>query len=240
MNRNSSLLPIYFAIVAANMLPVYGVITGKLLFFQVLYLYWFESLLLIFFDCVRIAFAQGKDLDDGFGQKMKNLVVPRDLDRDLTLKGKFSLILGTVCIRVFILLFYLLFIVVFIGFQITGKGQRPTVFATMGLQNQFFNTAVAFFLISMAVQLIGGFFISGKYRTAAPANYTNVFTARTILMHVMIVCSAVAHQFLFDGRSYAAVGEMIYVTVFMLVRTLMDFNHAKSQRNEQPDAIPMI
>jgi hypothetical protein len=110
----------------------------------------------------------------------------------------------------------------------------------MIFQNPFFNTAVIFFLINMTVQLIGGFFISGRYKVMAPANYTDVFTGRTILMHVMIVGSAVMHQFLFDGKSYVALGEVLYVGIFMLARTLIDLNHLRKQHEKEPVPMPMI
>jgi hypothetical protein len=177
---------------------------------------------------------------DGLISKVKGVVFDRDFSRDLTFGGKFSLILKTIIVRVLILLFYLLFIVVFVGFQVTDKGHRMEVFTTMAMRNQFFNTAVIFFLISMTVQLIGGFFISGKYRTAAPINYTNVLSARTIVMHVMIVGSAVIHGFLFEGKSYVALGEILYVTIFMLGRTLLDIAHLRSQHAAEPTAISMI
>ncbi len=40
MHRRLHHLPAYLAVMIANALPVYGAITGRLLFFQVLYLYW--------------------------------------------------------------------------------------------------------------------------------------------------------------------------------------------------------
>jgi hypothetical protein len=63
VNRPLSIFPAYLLLVAANALPVIGAATGRLVFFQALYLYWFESLLLIVFDGIRIATAQGSRVD---------------------------------------------------------------------------------------------------------------------------------------------------------------------------------
>src|ERR1051325_5075349 len=77
MNTHPRLFPAYLAIVVANLLPIYGAAIGKLFFFQVIYLYWFESVLLIFFNCVRIAAAKGDTIEAGFVLSLAKLMQVR-------------------------------------------------------------------------------------------------------------------------------------------------------------------
>jgi hypothetical protein len=226
-------------LILSNALPIYGAAIGKLVFFQVIYLYWFEGLLVIGFDCIRIATARGTGPD-------KNVLLTVGVD-DLEPQGKafgfgarLSLILRTVLLRVAILLFYLIFIVVFVGFQLTDKSHRVDVALTMALQNQFFNTAVILFLINMTVQLLGGFFLSGRYRTVSPKNYARLFDGRTILMHVMIVGSVFIHQFFFANKHYEALGEIVYIGIFMLIRTVFDLARLRSHFAEEEAAAPAM
>ncbi len=226
-------------LITANALPVYGAILGKLVFFQVLYLYWFECLLLILFDLVRIACAQGKTIPGSAALKVNGVQIS-DADHDLLAWPKIKMMFWTALIRTAMLLFYLLFIVVFIGFQVTDKSHRQDVFGAMLLHGQFMHTAIWAFVISNIVQLIAGYFYNGQYRVLSPRAYQNFFSARVILMHVMIVGSTFIHKFLFEGKTYAANGEIFYVGLFMLIKTLVDIRHFAKTHEAEDTALPMI
>ena len=227
-------------LITANGLPVYGAAIGKLVFFQVIYLYWFESLLLIFFDCIRIGAAQGRQITGSVFNKISVGGVREDVEV-MGFGAKSGLIIRTIVTRVLLLLFYLLFIVLFVGFQVTGKEHNMDVLETMIFRNQFFNTAIIIFLINMIVQLIGGFFISGKYRTDSPRTYASVLDGRTIFMHVMIVGSVFIHKFFFENQSFAATGEIVYVGIFMLIKTIVDIVHLRSHfAAHSEEEVPMI
>jgi hypothetical protein len=226
-------------LILANALPIYGAAIGKLVFFQVIYLYWFESLLTIAFDCIKIATARGTAADanvlpslasEDFGQT----------EKPLGFGGRLSLILRTILVRVALLLFYLIFIVVFVGFKLTDKSHRVDVAMTMALRNPFFNTAVIIFLINMTVQLLGSFFLNGRYRTTSPRNYASLFDGRTILMHVMIVGSVFIHQFFFEHKHYEALGEIVYIGIFMFIRTVFDLARLRSHFAEDQMATPSM
>src|ERR1043165_4949387 len=82
--RQNRALPLYLMLIVSNALPVYGAAIGKLVFFQVIYLYWFESLLRIVFDCIRIAAARGTGEDAislSFGTRLalilRTILVPK-------------------------------------------------------------------------------------------------------------------------------------------------------------------
>ncbi len=226
-------------LITANALPVYGAVLGKLVFFQVLYLYWFESLLLILFDLVRIACAQGKNVPEDAQFKVNSVLIQWDSDGDLRAWSKLKMMFWTALIRTGILLFYLIFIVAFVGFQMTAHEHRTDAFNTVFLRGPFVQTAVWAFIISSIVQLIGGYFFNGEYRRLSPRAYQNFFSGRVILMHVMIVGSVFIHKFLFEDKSYAAGGEIVYVGLFMLIKTIIDIRHFANTYTEDA-ALPII
>lgn len=224
------------AILIANALPVYGAAVGSLNFFQVLYLYWLESLFLIFFQGIRIVCAGGKKMDadpypmkvDGKPLKQKEVL--------LNTWGKIKLMLRYTFFQIFLLGFYLIFIIAFIMMQVTDKSQRSAGLNTIFFGNFYFNLSLIAFMISAAIQLITGFFTNGSYRQMSPWNYINIFGARTIIMHVMIVTSVFIHQFFFAGKSYAAKGEIVYVLLFMLARTVSEMRsvNGSTSLNTEP------
>jgi hypothetical protein len=239
MKRSPNTLLIYILIVASNALPVYGALIGKLFFFQVIYLYWFESLLLILFDCIRIGAARGTGMDgDTFGIIAKGGI--RVGSQPVGLWERIGLILRTLIVRTLLLAFYLLFILLFIMLQVTGKEHMMEVAMTIAFRNAFFNTAVGLFIISNLVQLIGPFFINGQYRQMSPHNYASIMDGRTIMLHVMIAFGVFIHKFLFEGTSYVALGEVVYVGIFMLIKTVLDILHARKQQAAEAEAMPMI
>ena len=239
MKRSPQSLPVYMLIIAANALPVYGAAIGKLFFFQIVYLYWFESLLLVFFDCIRIGAARGTGMNGGaFAMIAKGGLSAGA--RPITLSGRIGLILGTFVARVLLLAFYLLFILLFIMLQVTGKDHMIEVVMTIAFRNPYFNTALGVFIISNLVQLIGQFFIGGQYRQMSPRNYSNIMDGRTVVLHIMIALGVFAHKFLFEGTAYVAKGEIFYVGVFMLIKTIIDVLHAKNQQATEATEMPMI
>jgi hypothetical protein len=226
-------------IVAANAIPVYGAATGQLFFFQVIYLYWFESLLLILFDCIKIGAARGHKIDGGAFAIITKGGIGVGAG-EVTALQRIGLILRTLIVRTLLLLFYLLFIVLFVMLQVTSRDHMVEAAKTIGFANSFFNTAVWVFIISNLVQLIGPFFINRQYREMAPHNYATIFDGRTIMLHVMIALGVFMHKFLFEGKAYESMGEAAYVGIFMLIKTVLDIRQARKERSMEPVAMPMI
>lgn len=60
------------------------------------------------------------------------------------------------------------------------------------------------------------------------------------MIHVMIVSSVMIHQFVFDGKSYAATGEIVYIGLFMLLKTIGDLWQLKKRPELVVDALVNI
>lgn len=226
--------------ILANGIPVYGAFAGKIVFFQVLWIYWVESLILIGFDLVRIAAAKGRATEPGAeGSLFQSLQVVA-VSGEWTAWTRLKSMIGIVVIRGFILLFYLIFLVLFVGFQVTDDSQIMNVGRSIALRDPFVNTALLVFVINGLVQLIGGFFLNGLYRTVSPQRYSGVFDARTVIMHVMIGTSIFIHLYLFQDKPYAWAGEAVYVAIFMVVRTVIEIRRLRSDDRQAGTAVVMI
>lgn len=238
--RLPRLLPQYLFLIVANALPVYGAFIGKIVFFQVLWIYWVESLIGVGFDLVRIASARGSGAEGNIDKYLAQALLATGNDGPWTLGTRLGIMLSTFLVRVFLLLFYLIFLVLFVGFQVTDDSHIMDVGRSIAFQDPFVNTALIVFIVNGFVQLIGGFFANGVYRTVSPRMYTNLFSARTIIMHVMIGTSVFIHLYLFKDKSYAWLGEAVYVGIFMIVRTVMDLRHLRSEEARAPEPVDMI
>ena len=219
MKSRATTTPTLLFIILANAVPVYGAFTGRLFFFQLLYLYWFESILLIVFDDIRIAVACGEDMDGGL---VKILGKFTNKTGHVTGWRKIEMIVKQTIGRMLLLGFYLIFIIAFIALQVTGPEHHRDMLDTVLFRNTYFNSSLGIFLVSMMVQLLGSFLLNGAYRHFSPYNYYAFVDGRTILIHVMTVIMVFVHQFFFEHKTYAAKGEIAYIAIFSLGKTLVD------------------
>ncbi len=188
-----------------------------------------------------MACARGKFIPEADRLKMNNIPFVYDADRDLRPGPKLRIVRDTVLVRGLLMGVYLLFIVFMIGHEMTAEDRRPTLTPTLFLQDAFMQTALAAFLASNVVQLVGGYFFSGQYRRYSPRAYQNFLSPRVIIMHIMIVGSVFIHQIFFRDRSFAGMGEVVYVGLFMLLKTVLDIRSMAKQRSAEPDVgAPMI
>lgn len=241
LNKTGPFSPI-LAILIANALPVYAAAVGQLTFFQVIYLYWLESLLLIVFTAVKIGFAQGVVLVDR-SLLMRAGGRPNQVDeRPYDAWSKLGMILRHAIGRSFVLGFYLIFLILFIMLQVTGEDQLVNMALTLGFRNSWFNAGLLAFIISMSVQLITGYFLNGQYRIASPRSYGMLLDGRIILIHVMTVAVVFLHKFLFDGKAYAAKGEILYVALLMLIKCCADVAAYRdtTRKGDTPEQSPYI
>lgn len=230
----------WISVIVANAIPIIGAATGELTFFQVLYLYWFESFLLIIFQCIKIAFAKGRISYNLWSfTTINGLVIPQDKiykDGDVRYKilqpvsayQKVLLIFKMIFFRSGILLFYGIFLFAFILFQVTDQDKLQQATGSIFFQDAYFNSSVLFFLMSMITQLFSGFYFNGAFKRLSPRNFYSIFDARTILLHVCIIGAVFIHKFLFEGKSYAAVGEIVYVSLFIVIKAFVELMSLKS------------
>lgn len=236
-------IPLWATRILALALPVWGAWIGQLTIFQVIWVFWVEAWLAIPFALVRVAAARGPyrpGIQSALRSSVAPSAVPDEIMRTATTWERIRIMFGFVLLRGGILLFYLVFIVAFILMQVTQREAMETGIETMVFRNSWANSIWATFLFQHFIELIAHFFYNGRWRTAPPREMALFFDEKTVLMHVMIIGTVFMHKFLFEGKDYAAKGEVVYVAIFGLLRLAADSAARKFRplrQNEEPDAI---
>jgi hypothetical protein len=221
-------IPLWAVRILALAMPVWGAWTGALTIFQVIWVFWVEAWLVIPFMLVRIATARGpyRPGIKGALQTLRDGTMPEhnpeEYVRPATPLERIRMMAGLVLLRGGVLLFYVLFIILFIFLQVTQKEATIAGVETMMFKNEWANGIWATFLFQHTLELITHFFYNGRWRTASPREAALFIDEKTILMHIMIVGTVFMHKFLFEGKDYAAKGEVVYVAVFSLLRLGVD------------------
>ena len=146
---------------------------------------------------------------------------------------------GTTVIRGGLLMFYLLFIIAFILTQVTQQSARANAMHTMRFENDWANSVWIAFVFQHIIELLAHFYFNGKWRTASPREFSHFLDRGTIVMHVMIVTTSVLHGFVFEGKSYAAKGEVVYIAIFAILRYGVDTSLNKYYKKKQNDVPEM-
>lgn len=221
-------IPLWAVRILALAMLVWGAWIGALTIFQVIWVFWVEAWLVIPFMLVRVAAARGPArsglpgaLQSERDGKMPG-ADPEEYGRTATTPERFRIMAGFVFLRGFLLLFYLPFILLFILMQVTQKEAVVAGMETIMFRNEWANNIWMTFLFQHLIEIIVHFFQNGRWRTASPREVALLMDEKTILMHIMIVGTVFMHKFLFEGKDYAAKGEVVYVAVFSLLRLCVD------------------
>lgn len=200
------LSPETLVILLFNIIPILGVAYYNWAPFEVFWLFWMETLIMAFFNAIKILYSQGMDAND-------NLATPK-------LKLNVSAALGYLLVRIFIFLFYALFIIVFIGVMGSSSESGVKSLAVIFFGNKLFNLALLLTFISQSFYLTKYFFMNGAYRFSSRSDFSALFDARQIVIHVAVVLGAVGSSFLFkDGNPNTAIW---IISVFCLVKCIVE------------------
>ncbi|RYD71555.1 MAG: hypothetical protein EOP53_23500 [Sphingobacteriales bacterium] len=181
------------------------------------WLFWMETLIISFFNAIRIVFSQGNPV----GQPYTSQPLRFNMSKGL------KYLLG----RFLVFLFYSLFIIVFIGFIAVPKSDGIHVAKTLGFQNLLFNLALILCFVTQAYYLSRYFFMHGAYYYSAPEHYPMIFDGRQIVIHVAIVLGALGSTFLFKNVSNPRYAAIWVIATLCIVKCIYELWFLRS-----PDA----
>ena len=186
----------------SNLFPLYGVMREGWPFFLVLYIFWFEMLIVTFFEELKMFFSKS-------GEKGWDKI-----------KTMFSFAI----IRLGIFCFYMIFIVVFIGLIASGKEQHMTVFLAIAFRNTIFNIAILNYVAYNILDFIFNFLLNKKYLSSKPSDHYNILDGRQIVVHVVVVLGAFLSTYILkkSGNNYYYT-NLALVALFILAKTIADF-----------------
>jgi hypothetical protein len=205
---NAKINPVNGVILLFNLVPVLGVAFYNWSPFEMFWLFWMETLLIAFFNTIRVFYSQGFEPGD-------NLAAAK-------MKYHFLMAFKYLLARIFIFFFYSIFIVVFIGF-IAHKEKSPgNVLGTIVFQNRLFNLALILCICSQTYLLIRYFFMNGAYFYSKPSGYSAIFDGRQIVMHVAVVVGAVGAIFLFKNVKNESYASVWIIAVFCVIKCIFE------------------
>jgi hypothetical protein len=217
MTRNgTTTLPL---IIALNLLPVAGVLWWGWTAFSVFYLFWLETLIVAFFNTLKIIMCRGDEYDLKI-EKSNAPFATLHVNYASHLKKAF----GYLFVRIFIFCFYLLFIVVFIGVISASKDDTLTN-AQIGLfLNKSFNYALLGFFIAQALDFVFEFILNDEYRHTHASDFASIFDGRQLVVHVAVVLGGVLGGFAknWTGHEYSTWIPLFVVVIFCLSKTIFE------------------
>lgn len=203
---------IVFFIIAFNIVPIVGVLFYNWQPFDAFWFFWLETLIMAFFNCLRIIFSQQRDAEN---------LVPQALSFNVGKGLKYLLI------RIGIFLFYSLFIIVFIGFIANNSDNKGSVLNTLAFQNSFFNMGLLLSIISQSYYLIFYFFRNGTFLTAKPDSYAALFDIRQIVMHLAIVLGTFGSIFLIKYTSFGRFSGAFIISLLCICKCVAEIYNYK-------------
>jgi hypothetical protein len=208
-------VPESLVIILFNIVPILGVAYYNWAPFEVFWLFWMETLIIAFFNAIRVLYSQG-------------LEQPTETT-STALKLNFKDAAGYLLVRIFVFFFYALFIIVFIGVLGSSTTSGVKSLAVIFFANKLFNIALLLTLLSQSFYLIKYFFMNGAYRFSKPGEYSALFDSRQIVIHVAVVLGAVGSSFLFkEGNQHTA---LWVIGVFCLVKCIVELYLVSNSKN---------
>jgi hypothetical protein len=213
-------------IIALNLLPLAGLLWWGWTPFSVFYLFWIETLIVAFFNFLKIIICQGDEYDISL-EKGNSKFGSIHMHYGSHI-GKAFRYLG---VRIFIFFFYLLFIVTFIGVINSGSEERLTNFQMLLFLNRSFNFALLGLVIGQALQFIFDFILNDEYLHTHPGDFASIFDGRQVVVHVAVVLGGVLGGFVGKQTNGEIWVSMVVVGIFCVAKTIFEIIKYKGTKN---------
>jgi len=194
-------------IIIFNSVPIVGVAFYNWQPFEAFWFFWVETLVIAFFNTIRIVFSQGQ---------------PATVNSPVHLVYHIYKGFKYLMIRMVIFLFYSIFIITFIGFVANPSQDKSMVLKTILFQNTFFNLGLLISICSQGYYLINNFFRTGSFVTSKPDNYAAIFDGRQLVIHVAIVLGAMGSMFLMKNTSFGNYGGILIISLLCICKCIFD------------------
>jgi hypothetical protein len=219
--------PVLPSLILANILPLIGVLYYDVSFFALIYLYWWETVIISVFQFIKMGKAQKKtEPDPGFTINGKALSYEQ-VNSKRYMRFTYALI------RIVMLAFYLLFIVIFVGVLSSSRENDFLGFARalMFIEPWVVASFLAFVFTHLVEYIV--WMRDEDYKNTSLRELGSIFDARVIVIHVVIVLGTFAAMFagekLFPETQNA--GSIAYTCLFVLLKVIVDvYAYARNTR----------
>lgn len=204
----------YLFILLTNCMVIYGVFIHKWPIFIIIYAFWLETLVISFFDALKILFAKGEK------QPAPHLI-----------KALIFFIF-----RLGLLLFYLLFIVVFIGVLHAEADDLIKITTAVTFKDSIFNSVMLSMFLSNILNFIITYWTSGERSNNGPSYFYKFLDVRLFVIHIVIVLGTFAMMFAEKNfpQSKKEASTIALLVVFIIIKTIADIIYsAFSKKQDQ-------
>jgi len=205
-----------------NLAPIIGVAFYDWSPFEMFWLFWMETLILSFFDTIRVLTSQQ--------QSIAEAIVKHPIH--FNIKTSFRFFLS----RLLIFIFYSIFIIGFIGFIAQKEKDPALIWSTLTFQNLFFNLALSVIFFINAIYLVKYFFSNGAYLYSKSDDYPMIFDGRQVVMHIGVVVGTLGSVFLFKESSNTNLASVWVISIFCFVKCISELYFTKNQQVQQVSA----
>lgn len=218
-------IPVMPLLVITNLLPLIGIVYYNLSFFAFFYLYWVETVLIGIFRWLKMIKANKHAQPDPNFKINGEPLTYKMVNSRVYMMGMYFFW------RSFILIFYLVFIVVFVGFMgsDTATDSISVGRAMLFMEPWMQITLLSYFLTQLIdyIQYLAG----REYEDTSLVELANVFDARTVVLHVVIVLGVFLSKWVSEDvfPHYPGAGTIAYASLFVVVKTLADIFSYKWQ-----------
>lgn len=216
--------PVLPSLILANLLPLIGVIYYDISFFALIYLYWWETVIISIFQFIKMGSAKKQtEPDPGFTINGKPLTI-NQVNSKRYMRAMF------VIIRLIMLFFYLIFIIIFIGILSSVKEGDMLGFAeALVFAEPWVLASFLAFIFTHLVEYIT-WMREETYKTTSLRELSSPFDSRILVIHVVIVLGTFSAMFasekLFPETPNA--GSIAYACIFVLLKVIVDIIAYKS------------
>ncbi len=207
------------------MLPIWGVWQWNWTPFMVFYLFWIETLIISFFNALKIIFCRGDEYENRLEMSTHKYALFH-----VKFASHIRKALAYLLVRIGIFFFYLIFIVTFIGFMMSANSDHYEIMETLLFFNRSFNYALLGFILNLGIHFVLNFILNEEYKQTHPSDFAAIFDGRQIIIHVAVVIGGVFGGFFGDVFSQSSQNHhlnqmtiyLFVISVFCIVKTLFE------------------
>ncbi|MBL7807811.1 MAG: hypothetical protein JNN28_08365 [Saprospiraceae bacterium] len=198
-NRNYAIPPLVYALVS-NAMQIYGIVVLGWHFFPILYLWWWEELILSIFGFWGL-------------KRMRAYLLTHAPEIEVK-EGETS-----AKTRFFLLAVYFVFIVVLAGFMFAPDGTAIQNILTIFFRNQVFNLNLLFFVGMHAWLFWQDYYHNPRYESVPVEQLRSTFDTRSAIIHAGLLIGAFLSYLL---PKFNLQTEHAFMFGFMAVKTLVE------------------
>ncbi len=194
-----------------NLFPLVGVWTQGWTFFLVIYIFWFEMLIVTFFNALCILLSQGRILE---GNVLRGEAI--------ALTSRLGHGLKYFIVRLIVFCFYMIFIILFVGLGMATSGKMndasiKDMATSLYFSNWTFNLAILSFFSMNLYRFLKNFVLPQRFLVSKPEEFSSFWDYRIITVHITLIVGVLLGEFLVKQWGAQSPFVMPFVVTFFIV-----------------------